>query len=160
MKLQKVVISKPYLCLIENTPQVIIKTKRKSKMAKQTSKSYGESSGSSINIISEGTAIKGNINASGDTRIDGELIGNITSTGRLVVGPNGKIEGEIVCNNVEVAGFIKGKVTASELLNMKATSKIEGDIVAGKLSVEPGSVFTGTCAMKGANPIHEAAKEK
>ena len=103
-------------------------------MAKQTSKSYGENPNSSINIISEGTAIKGNINASGDTRIDGELIGNITSKGRLVVGTSGKIQGEVVCNNVEVSGFIKGKVTASELLNMKSTSKIEGDIIAGKLS--------------------------
>ncbi len=129
-------------------------------MAKQTSKSYGENPNSSINIISEGTAIKGNINASGDTRIDGELIGNITSKGRLVVGTSGKIQGEVVCNNVEVSGFIKGKVTASELLNMKSTSKIEGDIIAGKLSVEPGSTFTGTCAMKGANPINEPVKEK
>lgn len=129
-------------------------------MAKQTSKPYGENPGSSINIISEGTVIKGNINASGDTRIDGQLIGNITAKGRLVIGPNGKIEGEIVCTNVEVSGFIKGKVTTSELLNMKSTSKIEGDIITGKLSVEPGSVFTGSCAMRGANPINEPVKQK
>ena len=129
-------------------------------MAKQTSKMYGEGSNSSINIISEGTVIKGDIIANGDIRIDGELTGNISAKGKLVVGPNGKIKGEIVCNNVEVSGVIKGKVTASELLNMKSTSKIEGDIIAGKLSVEPGSMFTGTCAMRGANPINETAKEQ
>ena len=128
-------------------------------MAKQTSKMYGEGSDSSINIISEGTVIKGDIIANGDIRIDGDLTGNISAKGKLVVGPNGKIEGEIVCNNVEVSGAIKGKVTASELLNMKSTSKIEGDIIAGKLSVEPGSMFTGTCAMRGANPVNETAKE-
>ena len=129
-------------------------------MAKQISKPYGEGSNSSINIISEGTVIKGDIIANGDIRIDGELSGNISAKGRLVIGTKGKIEGEIVCNNIEVSGFIKGKVTASELLNMKSTSKIEGDIIAGKLSVEPGSVFTGTCAMGGASPINETAKEK
>lgn len=129
-------------------------------MSKQTSKPYGEGSNSSINIISEGTVIKGDIIANGDIRIDGELTGSISVKGRLVVGPNGKIVGEIVCNNVEVSGFIKGKVTTSELLNMKSTSKIEGDIIAGKLSVEPGSQFTGTCAMKGANQTNETAKEK
>ena len=128
-------------------------------MAKQTSKMYGEGSNSSINIISEGTVIKGDIIANGDIRIDGELTGNISAKGKLVVGPNGKIKGEVVCNNVEVSGAIKGKVTASELLNMKSTSKIEGDIIAGKLSVEPGSMFTGTCAMRGANPVNETAKE-
>ena len=129
-------------------------------MAKQTSKMYGEGSDSSINIISKGTVIKGDIIANGDIRIDGELIGNISAKGKLVVGTNGKIEGEIVCNNVEVSGLIKGKVTVNELLNMKSTSKIEGDIIAGKLSVEPGAAFTGTCAMKGTSTINETTTEK
>ena len=129
-------------------------------MAKQTSKLYGEDSNSSINIISDGTIIKGDIIANGDIRIDGELNGNLSAKGKLVVGTNGKINGEIVCNNIEVSGFIKGKVTATELLNMKSTSKIEGDIITGKLSVEPGSAFTGTCAMRGVNQIDETTKEK
>ena len=128
-------------------------------MAKQTSRMYGEDSNSAINIISEGTIIKGDIIANGDIRIDGELAGNISAKGKLVIGPNGKIEGEIVCNNIEVSGFIKGKITTTELLNMKSTSKIEGDIIAGKLSVEPGSIFSGTCAMRGVNPIDESAKK-
>jgi len=129
-------------------------------MAKLTSKPYGEDQNPSINIISEGTTIKGDIISNGDIRIDGELSGNISAKGKLVVGPRGKIEGEIVCNNVEVSGFIKGKVTANELLNMKSTSKIEGDIIAGKLSVEPGSLFTGTCSMKGTSSTNETAKRK
>ena len=128
-------------------------------MAKQTSRPYGEGANQSINIISEGTKINGDIIANGDIRIDGELSGNISAQGRLVVGPKGKITGEIVCNNIEVSGYINGKVKASELLNMKSTSIIEGDINAGKLSVEPGSKFTGTCSMGGATP-NEAAKEK
>ncbi len=138
----------------------ICKKLKQNKMSKQTSKPYGESQNQSINIISEGTIIKGDVIAHGDIRIDGELSGNISAKGKLVVGPKGKIEGEIVCNNVEVSGAIKGKVTANELLNMKSTSKIEGDIIAGKLSVEPGSLFTGTCVMKGAGPSNETAKTK
>jgi len=124
-------------------------------MAKQISKSYGEGSNSSINIISEGTKIKGDIVANGDIRIDGELIGNISAQGKLVVGPKGKITGEIECSNIEVSGYIKGKVAAKELLTMKSTSQIEGDITAGKLSVEPGSKFTGTCSMGNATSPNE-----
>ena len=119
-------------------------------MAKQTSKPYGEGTNSSINIISEGTKIKGDIIANGDIRIDGELSGNISAQGKLVVGPKGKIEGEIACNNIEVSGHIKGKLIAKELLTMKSSSKIEGDISAGKLSVEPGATFNAVCSMKGA----------
>lgn len=136
----------------------ILKNKSQQEMAKQTTKPYGESQSQSINIISEGTKIKGDIIASGDIRIDGELAGNISAKGRLVVGPNGRITGEIDCNNIEVSGFIKGKIKASELLNMKSTSQIEGDIIAGKLSVEPGSIFSGTCTMGGSTPANGTEK--
>ncbi len=130
-------------------------------MAKQVSKPFNENLNQAINIISEGTKIKGDIISSGDIRIDGELSGNISTKGKLVVGPNGKITGEVDCNNVEVSGYIKGKVNASELLNMKSTSQIEGDIIAGKLSVEPGSLFTGSCTMgTPKHPMNESAKEQ
>lgn len=132
------------------------KNRTEDKMAKFTA--TGESVNQSINIISEGTKIKGDIVANGDIRIDGELLGNISAKGLLVIGSKGRIEGQIICNNIEISGYIKGKVTASQLLNMKSTSQITGDIIAGKLSVEPGSLFSGSCAMNGAKPINEPTK--
>jgi cytoskeletal protein CcmA (bactofilin family) len=132
------------------------KIKTEDKMAKLTTNN--ESPNQSINIISEGTKIKGDVIANGDIRIDGELLGNISAKGRLVIGPKGKIEGQVICNNIEISGYVKGKVTASELINMKSTSQIIGDIVAGKLSVEPGSLFSGTCVMNGTKPLNEPEK--
>ena len=126
-------------------------------MAKQNS--YSDSQNKAINIISEGTKIKGDIIANGDIRVDGQLVGNLAAKGRLVVGSNGRIEGQVQSGNIEVSGFVKGKVTATQLLNMKASAKIEGDIVAGKLSVEPGATFTGTCSM-GESAIESNEKEK
>ncbi len=125
-------------------------------MAKTTA-NY-ESPNQSINIISEGTKIKGDIIANGDIRIDGELLGNISAKNKLVIGPNGKIEGQIICNNIEISGNIKGKITASELINMKATSQITGDIIAGKLSIEPGAIFSGSCVMNGPKSVNEPEK--
>ncbi len=129
-------------------------------MAKQSAKSYGEAQDQGINIISEGTSINGDISASGDIRIDGELVGNINAKGRLVIGPQGKVDGEINCNNIEISGYIKGKITVSELLTMKASARIEGDIIAGKLSVEPGSLFTGSCSMGDLKTKNETTKPK
>jgi len=129
-------------------------------MAKQSAKPYGEYQSEAINIISEKTLIKGDITSSGDVRIDGELNGNIDAKGRLVVGPKGKVEGEINCSNIEISGYVKGKIIASELLTMKASARIYGDIIAGKLSVEPGSLFTGTCSMGESKEKHEISKPK
>ncbi|HAN18901.1 MAG: hypothetical protein A2X13_12105 [Bacteroidetes bacterium GWC2_33_15] len=100
-----------------------------------------------INLIGLGTDIKGDINSNGDIRIDGSLVGNLKTTGKLVIGETGKIHGEVVCKNSEVLGEIKGKIRVNELLSLKATSKIYGDIITKKLAIEPGSKFTGNCNM-------------
>jgi cytoskeletal protein CcmA (bactofilin family) len=132
------------------------KNKTEHNMAKLNS-NY-ESPSQTINIISEGTKIKGDIVANGDIRIDGELMGNISAKNKLVIGPSGKIEGQVICNTIEVSGYIKGKITANELINMKSTSQIVGDIIAGKLSIEPGALFSGSCVMNGTKPADEPEK--
>lgn len=129
-------------------------------MAKQTARFNGEDTSQQINILSDGTKVKGDISSNGDIRIDGEMIGNLTTKGKLVVGNNGKIQGEVQAANVEVSGFVKGKVIARELLNMKSSAKIEGDIVAAKLAVEPGAVFTGTCSMGVTKSVNETEPAK
>lgn len=103
--------------------------------------------GASINLIGAGTAIVGDITSNGDVRIDGSLKGNITITGKLVVGPTGNIEGIIQCQNADVSGEINGKINVTELLSLKASARILGDIVTGKISIEPSATFTGTCSM-------------
>lgn len=100
-----------------------------------------------INIISKGTIIQGNIKSNSDIRIDGELIGNLDSQGKIVLGQSGKIKGEIICSTGDISGKIEGKVTASERLSLKATANIQGDLFIKQLAVEPGCVFTGKCKM-------------
>ncbi len=102
---------------------------------------------SAINLIGLGTQIIGDIISAGDVRIDGTLNGNIKLNGRLVVGPNGKIEGNVICQNADISGEVKGTVEVVEMLALKATAKILGDMITGKLSIEPGAVFTGSCNM-------------
>ncbi len=103
--------------------------------------------GGSINLIGSGTAIVGDITSNGDVRIDGTLKGNITITGKLVVGSTGKVEGNVYCQNADVSGEIHGTVSSTDLLTLKATAKVMGDIVTGKIAIEPNATFTGTCKM-------------
>ncbi len=107
----------------------------------------GSAESSAINLIGIGTQIMGDITSAGDVRIDGFLKGNLKIDGRLVIGPNGKVEGEVICAYADISGEIKGTLNVGEMLALKSTAKIMGDIVTGKLSIEPGAVFTGTCNM-------------
>jgi cytoskeletal protein CcmA (bactofilin family) len=113
----------------------------------------------SINLVGAGTTIKGDVKSNGDIRIDGTLIGSVSSKGKLVVGTTGNIEGEIVCQNADFSGNIKASVTVSELLSMKATAKLNGDVITNKLAIEPGALFSGSCSMSNA-PLDIRFNEK
>ena len=102
-----------------------------------------------INIIGAGTKITGDIETSGDIRIDGGLKGNLITKGKVVIGTTGNIEGKIVCNNADVSGTIKGEIIIAEVLSLKSSAKIYGNIKTNKLAVEPNAIFTGTCDMGG-----------
>lgn len=99
------------------------------------------------NRIVEGTSIVGDIVSKADFRLDGELIGNFTSQGKLVIGSSGIVKGEIICHNADIEGEFQGKLKVLEVLNIKSTARIHGDVAIGKLSIEPGADFTATCAM-------------
>ena len=100
-----------------------------------------------INRIVEGTLIEGEIRCESNIRIDGSFVGNLTTKGRLVIGPAGRIEGTVHCQNAEIEGLVKGKLFVQQMLSLKGTAKVEGDIFTDKLAVEPGSSFTGACNM-------------
>ncbi|MEE4116750.1 MAG: polymer-forming cytoskeletal protein [Marinilabiliaceae bacterium] len=110
-----------------------------------------ETESTTINLISNGTEITGDVRSQGDIRIDGVLIGNLFTSGKVVVGSTGKVKGEVSCKNSEVSGLIEGKINVSELLTLKTASAINGDIITNKLSIEPGARFTGNCNMSDGN---------
>jgi len=112
-------------------------------------RNYDQSPENGVNRIVEGTTVKGEISSDSNIRIDGTFTGNVSTKARLVVGPTGKVDGEIVCQNAEVEGKIIGKIGVQQLLSLKSTAKIDGDIVTDKLSIEPGAIFSGSCQMGG-----------
>jgi len=99
------------------------------------------------NRILIGTEIKGDITSTGDFRVDGKVTGNIKIQGRLVVGEKGEIDGDVACSNITIAGTLRGKATITELTTLNLTAKFEGELYTGKLAIEPGAEFTGTCSM-------------
>lgn len=107
----------------------------------------GNETGGSINLIGAGTIIEGEVKANGDLRVDGTIMGSVSSKSKVVVGSTGQIQGDIFCQNADISGSVKGKTTVAEMLFLKATAKVNGDIVTGKLVVEIGASFTGNCNM-------------
>lgn len=101
----------------------------------------------SSNTIGKGTFLEGNVETYGNIRIEGKVTGNVKSKSKVALGPSSMVQGNVIAQNADLEGEVKGKIEVAELLVLKATAVIHGDIVTGKLVVEPGAVFNGTCKM-------------
>lgn len=116
-------------------------------MFEKGQKSYTDLLGKTNRVV-EGTLINGDIVSQADFRLDGELVGNFTSKGKIVIGPAGSVTGDIICKNADIEGKFDGKIEVKEVLNVKAKSTIKGEVICGKLAVEPGAEFSASCVMR------------
>ncbi len=103
-------------------------------------------------IIGAGTTINGDITSNGDIRIDGILTGNLIAKAKILIGPEGVVEGDVNCQQADVLGKVIGKIQVKDLLNLRGKANVNGDISAGKLQIEPTATFNGHCHM-GANIV-------
>ncbi len=118
----------------------------------KTDMSIPAPAGNGTTLISSGTSLKGDISSNGDLRIDGTIIGNITSSAKIIIGASGVVEGDINGNQADIVGKVSGNVRAKELLQLRGESVVTGNLYAGKLQVEPSATFNGQCFM-GANIV-------
>lgn len=125
------------------------------KIRKNMAKANEVNAPGKLNQIVEGTEIKGTFNSDSNMRVDGKIDGSIDITGKLVLGVNGYIEGDIICENAEIEGTFKGNIKVRSFLSLKSTAKIYGDIYTQKISVEPGALFTGNCVMGGDKKVEK-----
>lgn len=117
---------------------------------KQTKSKEKSETSREQNRISAGTVITGDIEAKGGFRIEGTLIGNLTTSGKVVISKGGLIKGNLNCQNADFEGNFDGKLNIEETLTLRSSAIIEGEVNAGKLSIEPGASFNASCTMKGA----------
>lgn len=106
------------------------------------------------NIIAVGTTIKGDVIADGDFRLNGRVEGNINCAAKIVVGPKGHVDGDIISFNAEILGTVVGSIRATGTLVLKATSILTGDIYAQTLEIEPNAKFSGVCNMLSSEDIN------
>ncbi|HKM03027.1 MAG TPA: polymer-forming cytoskeletal protein [Lachnospiraceae bacterium] len=113
-------------------------------MARKTNESNSQKINS---IIGLDTLFEGNITTKEITRVDGIIKGNVTSEGTLIVGPKGKVEGNINATNVIIGGIIEGDLKATGKVEITSTGSIKGDITTKSLIIDENAVFQGTCSM-------------
>lgn len=118
-------------------------------MFKQEKSNSATENSKEQNKIAQGTKITGNIEAKGCFRIDGCVEGTVKTPGKVVIGKDGSVNGELECENADIEGKFTGKLKISGTLSLRSTAVIEGEALVSKLAVEPGATFNATCSMRG-----------
>src|SRR3954453_18149146 len=95
-------------------------------------------------VLSSGVSIKGDVTFRTELVIDGEVEGNITSTGKLIVGSHACVSGEIRVGHVTIQGTVEGNVYASERCALEEGSSLHGDIESPRFAVDENASFLGS----------------
>lgn len=122
---------------------------KKDKTMSKTSNTTG--GGPSLNAFATGTRMEGKINASSDIRIDGYLKGELVCEAKVIIGPQGSIEGSVKCQQAVIEGKFNGTLDVKELLHIRESANVNGDVTYGKLVVQAGAVISGTYNLQGAS---------
>ena len=100
-----------------------------------------------INMGAKGTVLEGTLYVKEDMRVSGRIVGTVTARKRVVVAPEGAIDGGIVAAVVDIAGSVHGDLDVAGHLILRSGARVEGTLKTGPFIVEDGAIFNGTCRM-------------
>jgi cytoskeletal protein CcmA (bactofilin family) len=95
------------------------------------------------NFISTDVEIVGSILCGKYLVSEGKIIGDIHSTGVLVIGQHGTVKGDIYAESVTIMGKVTGNVTVEQLCELKSQAQLVGDLKAPRLIIEDGATLIG-----------------
>lgn len=95
--------------------------------------------GNTLNMLSGGTFVTGNVQSEEDIRIDGTIEGNLTCRGKVIIGHTGRIKGNVFCATLDLMGVVEGNIKASDISILRSTAVMTGNIETEVLEVEPGA---------------------
>ena len=113
-------------------------------------------------IIGPGAVLDGPLTTKDSTRIDGTVKGNVTISGALIVGQEGKITGTVSAMNAYIAGEVTGNISAPQgKVEISDTGKVIGDVSCKGIIIDENAIFSGQCDMTGIEKNSaEVAKER
>ena len=109
-------------------------------------------------ILDADTHVEGTLRSEGNVRIDGTFVGDITAQGKVHVGEQAKLEGDLTGETVAVAGMVRGDVTARKVSILR-TGRVWGNLRLETLMTEEGGFIQGLITMEEAVELHQIVSQ-
>jgi cytoskeletal protein CcmA (bactofilin family) len=94
-------------------------------------------------VIGSGTVVSGHLHGQGSLEILGRVEGDVSVTGDVVVGPSGRVRGNISAAELTVAGQVQGNLRGSEVVLVESGGRVVGDIASPRVGIAPGALVRG-----------------
>jgi cytoskeletal protein CcmA (bactofilin family) len=75
----------------------------------------------------------------------GTLTGDVHARGRLRIGPDALVEGDIAVDELIIEGILRGDVLARERIELGPRARVEGRLEAPRVEFHDGCRFRGAC---------------
>ncbi|GMO12040.1 MAG: hypothetical protein Ta2A_21380 [Treponemataceae bacterium] len=100
----------------------------------------------SINtLIGQNSGVLGDVNVSGFVRVDGDVDGNLVTTGNVILGEKARIKGNITAQSAIIGGVVLGNICAPDKIQLLTTATVIGDLVTHRIEIAENVVFQGHC---------------
>ncbi len=97
-------------------------------------------------VLSSDLRITGDIVAGGSLEVMGEIDGSIHAKA-LILSAEGRIDGTIEAESVELRGRMNGTITTGSLA-LKSTANVQAEVTYATVSIESGAAIEGSFARK------------
>jgi cytoskeletal protein CcmA (bactofilin family) len=94
-------------------------------------------------VIGSATVVSGHVRGEGSLEILGRVEGDVTITGDVVVGPSGRVRGNVSAAELTVAGQVQGDLRGSEVVLVERGARVIGDIASPRIGIAPGALVRG-----------------
>ena len=95
--------------------------------------------------LGKGSVVAGTVSFDGSARINGQVDGDITAIGTLILGEAAVITARVQATSVIIAGKVRGDITATERITMERSARVLGNLESSALAIEEGARFEGHC---------------
>ena len=96
-------------------------------------------------VVGEGVRLRGSFNVPNKTTVTGLIEGRL-ATKELLVGKEGKVQGEVNCQLANIAGHVENDLQVHIALTIRASAVITGNIFYQEITIEKGAKISGQLA--------------
>jgi cytoskeletal protein CcmA (bactofilin family) len=111
-------------------------------------------------MVGPGAFVTGDLKLEGFTRVDGDIYGNLETTGKLIIGENARIRGSVTAKSAIVIGIVEGDILAPESVHLFSSAVVLGDVISRRIKAEEKVVIEGYCVSVENQEAFEDAKRQ